>query len=105
MIGKLDQRIKLQSLTQVNNSGSLTETYTDVKTVWGHVISAKGTEAMQAARENARRTIRVKIRYRDDVDIKWRFVWKDEDYNIREVDRTERRNGWLWLTGEVVGAS
>jgi len=61
--GKLDQRITIQELTRVNNEGSLSESYTDVATVWGDVTGAKGSEALQSAQVRAQRVVRVKIRY------------------------------------------
>ena len=102
--GDLDQRIVLQSVTSTNNVGSVTESYATVATVWGHVMSQRGQEALESARLNARETIRVKIRYRTDVDVKWRIQWGGQNYNIKAVDRSNRRDGELWLTAELVGA-
>lgn len=105
-IGKMDQRVILQSATEAgNSSGEVVKTYTTAATVWAHVISQKGNEAFESARTNAKRTIRVLIRYRGDVDLKWRAVWNGENYNIVDVDRSMRRDGQLWFTAEVVGAS
>lgn len=105
MIGKLDQQIKLQSLAEVNQGGQLVQSYDDVADVWGHVISQRGNEAFESARVNARETIRVKIRFRDDVLTKWRVGWSGQFYNIKHIDRSQRRDGWLWFTAEVVGAT
>jgi SPP1 family predicted phage head-tail adaptor len=104
-IGKLDQRVTLQSLAETNTSGGLTQAYTTVATVAGHVISQRGTEAFEAARVNARETIRVLLRYRTDLTAKWRIQWAGQTYNVLHVDRSQRRDGMLWLTAEVVGAS
>lgn len=104
--GKLDQRVILQSDTEAaNSSGEVVKSYTTVATVWAHVISQKGDEAFESARVNAKRTVRIKIRFRSDVDLKWRCVWNDENYNIIEVDRSQRRLGELWVTAEAVGAT
>jgi SPP1 family predicted phage head-tail adaptor len=102
--GKLTERITLQSLTETNVKGSLQPTYTDECTVWAHIISQKGTEALQAARTNARAVVRVCIRYREEVTTKWRMQWEGQNYNILAIDRTNRMNGELWFTAEVVGA-
>lgn len=103
--GKLDQRVTLQSLAETNNSGQLQQVYSDVATVWAEVIARKADEAFEAARTNARRTIRVRIRYRADVTTKWRLVWQGQAYNIIDPDRSARRDGSLWLTCEAVGTS
>ena len=103
--GKLDQRIILQSLTETSEQGSLIPTYTTEDTVWAEVITERGTEAFQAARINARATIRVRIRYREDVTTKWRIDWEGQKYNITAVDRSMRRKGELWFTAECVGVA
>lgn len=104
--GELDQQIILQSLTETQNDfGELDQSYSTQATVWGRVISEKGNEAFESARVNARQKVRVAIRYRTDVTQKWRFQWGGQTYNIIYIDRTLRRDGELWLTGEVNGAS
>lgn len=102
--GSLDQQIILKSFSETNSFGQLTPAYTTVATVWAQVISQRGQEAFEAARVNAKETVRVKLRFRDDVTNKWRFVWEGQIYNITHTDRSSRRKGELWLTGEVVGA-
>ncbi len=102
--GSMDQQVVLQSMTEVNNAGSLSKSYATVATVWAEVISQRGNEAFEAARLNARESIRVKMRYRDDVVNTWRMQWGGQNYNIINTDRSNRRNGELWVTGELVGA-
>lgn len=104
MIGKLDQQIVLQSLTETNSFGELTQSWTTVATVWGHVTEARGQEAFESARLNASETIRVKIRYRTDINDKWRIQWQSQNYSVTHIDRTERRNGYMWLMAKVTGA-
>ena len=104
--GKLDQQITLQSLSEVQNSfGEVSNSYSTVATVWGQVISQRGQESFQSARVNARESIRVGVRYRADVTLKWRFTWNGQTYNIVYLDRASRRDGMLWLTGELNGAN
>lgn len=102
--GELDQRIELLSPVEVNNAGSLEQSYSTVATVFGKVISQRGNESFEAARTNARAAIRVKLRYRSDVTTKWRLNWSGQNYNIVFRDPSERRQGWLWLTAEVKDA-
>lgn len=104
--GKLDQRIILQSLAETQNTfGETSLTYTTVATVWGRVISEKGQESFESARVNARETVRIAIRYRDDVTQKWRLQWGGQSYNVVYLDRTMRRQGELWITAELNGAN
>ena len=102
--GELDQRIILQSPTQTNQHGAVTKAWVTVASVWAKVISQRGDEAFQAARDNASETLRILVRYRDDVQTSWRLQWYGQDYNISSVDRSQRRDGKLWLTAKVVGA-
>ena len=103
--GELDQRVTLKSPNAPQNqSGKIVTTFTDVATVWAKVITQRGNEALEAARVNSHRAIRVRIRYRADVTTKWVLRWMGQDYNVTDLDASERRSGNLWLTatsGEV----
>ena len=103
-IGELDQVIKLHSVVETNDEGSLAQTVTKVETVFGKVTSQRGSEAFESARVNARETIRVLIRYRDDLTVKWKLEWLGQMYNIIVADRSGHRKGELWLTAQVVEA-
>lgn len=102
--GKLDQVIELQSPVDSNTTGEIKKVYVPAATVWGEVIQPRGSAAFEAARMNARETIRVRLRYRYDVTTKWRLVWEGQHYNILQRDHSDRRKGYLWITCEVVGA-
>lgn len=102
-IGKLDQQIILQSLSETNTTGELVRSWATVATVWAHVISQHGQEALEAARINAHAVVRVQIRYRTDVDVKWRLQWGGQNYSVKAIDRTSRRDGYLWITAECTG--
>lgn len=103
-IGELDQRVKLQSLVETNDEGSLTQSWQTQETVYAKIKSERGTEAFEAARVNARETIRVLIRYRDDITTKWRLEWMGQFYSVIAVDRSGHRRGELWMTAQLVGA-
>lgn len=108
--GKLDQLVYLEYQQETNNSGSLVTTWVDASgdsppsPVWARVLSQKGNEAFESARQSSRQLIRVQLRWRDDVQSTWRVTWEGQSYNIIDMDRTQRRQGWLWLTCESVGA-
>lgn len=103
-IGKLDQEINLYSHSVINDFGDIQDVYGLAATVWARVMTQSGSEAFEAARVNAKRVIRVGIRYRDDVTALWRIQWQGQDYNITAVDRSNRRQGELWLTCEEIEA-
>lgn len=98
--GGLDQRITLQSQSTANVGGEVTKSYTTQATVWGLVISQKGDESFESARMNSRQIIKVKIRYRSDVETTWRVQWMGQSYSVLSVDRSLRRDGELWLMCE-----
>ncbi len=102
--GDYDEIVQLQSKQEINEGGNLTVGYVTVDSPWAKIISQRGQESLEAARQNARQTIRVKLRHRDDVRIDWRLVWDGQNWNIKYIDNSERRKGHLWLTCEVVGA-
>lgn len=109
--GDLDQQIFFQSPSETNDGGELKNTWVNVGgdsplvPDWAKVISQKGSETFESVRTNAKETIRVKCRYRSDVKTTWRMKWNDQFYNILYVDRSQRREGYLWFTAELVGAS
>lgn len=105
LIGKLDQQVILQSLSETNSVGELTQSWTTVGTVWAHVLTERGQEALEAARINARQMIRVQIRYRTDITTKWRVQWGGQNYSVKSIDRSMRRDGYLWFTAECTGAT
>lgn len=108
-IGKLDQIAYFESPVQTNVLGALQTTWQDMS---GNspatpdrvaIISAKGSEAFESARTNARELQRVKLRYRADITTKCRMRWEDQYYQILAVDRSMRRHGELWLIVEAQG--
>lgn len=102
--GNLDQQIKLFSVTESTPEGELDLQYQYVCTVWSRIISQKGSEAFESAKLNAKETIRVLVRYRDDVTAKWQIEWQGRKYSVvTPPDRSERRKGNLWLTCQAVG--
>lgn len=109
--GKLDQKIYFERLVQSYDRGEVKEEFQPVdvttdsppETLYtpAYVQTARGTEAFSAAHIQAKKTIRVQIRYRDDVTSDWRFTWNGKTYYITDVDDVYRRKGELWLTAEL----
>lgn len=103
--GKLDQVITLKNPVTVNVGGQVEDTYTTVGNIWAEVIAQRGSEAFEAARVEAQRIIRVRVRYREDITVKSVIAWQDQEYNVTDVDRSSRREGALWFTAQVQEAT
>jgi SPP1 family predicted phage head-tail adaptor len=100
-IGKLDQEITIQQQARQNYGGAVTNVWTDYATVFAMVISQKGREAFEAARLNARSTVRMMIRYDAAIESDWRIMWNGEYYNITHIDKSGRRKNEMWITAEL----
>lgn len=103
-IGELRERVTLQALVETNDAGDVSDGWSTIATVAARVITQRGSEAFEASRTNASETIRVLIRFRDDITTKARLVWNGQNYNVEAVDRSARHKGELWLTATVIGA-
>lgn len=107
--GSLDQVIYLEYPVDTNAGGELTQEWLDASgesppvNDWAYIISERGSEAFESARRNATETIRLKLRYRDDVNTGWRIKWGDVYYFVTRVDHSQRRLGELWITAQAVG--
>jgi SPP1 family predicted phage head-tail adaptor len=103
--GQLDQRVTFYR--PVNTRGGYGDdvlSFTVVNTVWAKVTSQKGDESFEAARMEARRLVKILVRFRDDIEVTWRVSWDGQDYDIKDVDRSLKRKGELWLMAQAVGA-
>lgn len=94
-IGNLDRRVTFRQVTEVqSSSGAITETYSDVATVWAAINMKKGTERMMANRETAVDKTHFTIRYRTDIDEKmqlWHEAKKYDIVSISEIPETRKR--------------
>lgn len=101
MIGKLDQRVTIQTLTRVADSmGGAPETWAELATVWAHVRPMRGDEGYTGDRVDATGTYRFVIRNRTDVSEAARLQWQGETYNIRAVRREGPRPMYLDIDAE-----
>lgn len=100
--GELDQQVEFFSPSYENEGGELIQNWASQGLSWAKVKSQRGNEAFEAARTNARDVLRVKVRFRADVETDWQLQYGGQRYNITAVDRTQRRAGELWLTAEGV---
>jgi len=104
MIGKLDQRITLQSKTLTpDGGGGSTEAWGNLAadpTVWAAVKPMTGSEIMREGGDVAVAMYRFIIRNRSDLDERFRIVWEGSSYNIRQVQREGGRALYLTIIAE-----
>jgi SPP1 family predicted phage head-tail adaptor len=99
--GELDQSIAVEHVTEPSIQGSLTPVWKAAKCFWAKVMTDKGQEAITSAKMNYKPTIRVKVRYTDDICVKDRITWQGEKYYVKTIDRSLKRKGELWLTAQA----
>ncbi len=88
------------SLPAVAADGVVSQAYGTAIDLPARVVTAKGREAFQRAATQSARTIRVLLRFRDDVTTDWRITWDGDDYAVTHVDTSGRRQGELWIEAE-----
>ncbi|HEJ7889809.1 TPA: phage head closure protein [Serratia liquefaciens] len=85
--GKLRHRIILQKPVKVQDptSGEMIDTWQDVSNLWAEVspLSAREFVAAQAMQNAV--TTRIKIRYRRDISVKYRILFRGNIFNIEGV--------------------
>jgi SPP1 family predicted phage head-tail adaptor len=85
-IGSMDQRVTLQRRTGSKDAvGQQAFTWTDVCTVWAQVQAVRGREFFAAAQAQQEQTVKVRIRYRTDIDATLRLVHKGVEHHITGV--------------------
>lgn len=91
--GKLDRQIVLKSYSEsVDTFGAPTEIYTDVATVWADVTDLRGTQLFTAQQVNSGITTKFRIRYRSDINARWRVGFNGLEYDIIGIPMTIGRN-------------
>lgn len=91
--GSLDQRVTLQSRSVVTDAyGQDAITWVDIATVWAQCQALRGREFFAAAQVQQEQSVKVRIRYRADVDQKTRLVWKGVNHDITGVIPVGRKD-------------
>jgi SPP1 family predicted phage head-tail adaptor len=100
MIGKLDQRVTIQTRTAASDGGGGTYySWANTATVWAHVKPRVARESLQEGRVNASQVVTFTIRNRA-LDETQRLVWRGEAYNIRAVMREGARPLYVAVDAE-----
>lgn len=102
--GEQDQQIQFYQPTKTNVGGAVSQSYTAVTPkVWAKVMTPRGSESFEAARQQTRETIRLRIRPNSDIKTTWQLEWKGRRYNITAIDDSLIRKGELWIMAETKG--
>ena len=97
-LGKLDHRLTLQrpaGPAPDDFNAAPAAGFADVAEVWAQVEYPQGAEATDAAQLQTVQQVKLRIRYRADVETTWRGVLDDKIYTFTAVAEIPRRVGLL----------
>jgi SPP1 family predicted phage head-tail adaptor len=101
--GKLNSRIKLQSLSSGQDSiGQPVQTWTDVATVWGNIKHLSGNSAIKSDADTSLVKASIRIRRRTDINAGMRVLFGSISYDIKAVLPDEQAKQHLDLVCERV---
>lgn len=81
--GELTERVELQALTRTDDGyGGYTETWAAYATAWALVRPMRGGERARAQAVDAQANYLVVIRYRADVEVTHRILWRGKTLNV-----------------------
>ena len=92
MAGRLDRNITFQSKSESDNDfNEKVPTFTDAFTTFAQVIELQGDEVYEGKQKQSKADIRLKIRFREDVTLEHRFLYKDRTYDIASIQEVGKR--------------
>ncbi|MGP1293443.1 phage head closure protein [Serratia sp. CY31944] len=97
--GKLRHRITLQKPEKVQNpdSGEMEDTWLDLTTIWAEVVPLSAREFVAAQAMQNAVTTRITIRYRQDIEPKYRILFRGKILNIEGI-LSDPKSGLEYLT-------
>lgn len=100
--GKLRERVTIQQRTLTSDGmGGESESWSTLATVWASVTPRTGNREALVVAENqiqSRSVYDLHIRYRADVAVTMRVVWRGNTLEIENVVDTDQRTRQLMLT-------
>lgn len=99
MIGSMRERMLIQipGARVVSPSGSQTQDWADVATVWGRMERTGGGAGIAAGRVEPKADWRLTIRWRDDVTALCRVQWAGKTLSVVTVDNGDERRRYLTI--------
>ena len=96
--GKLRHRVTIESSSASRDEfGGEVITWATVATTWAAVEPLSGREFLDARRQEAEVSTRIRIRYRAGLVPGMRVTWGDHVYDILAVIERESRRREMWL--------
>jgi SPP1 family predicted phage head-tail adaptor len=100
--GERDRRIELQhrTLGAASSSGEQIAGFTTYATVWAQKLDQRAREVFVAGGTDADQVTRFVIRYREDVLVTDRILYKGADFDIFQISEIGRSEGLeIFTTG------
>ncbi|MEQ8226509.1 MAG: phage head closure protein [Rhodospirillales bacterium] len=102
-VANLRERVELQERVVTQNGfGEEIITYETLDTVWARVEPLKGTEKWSAQQVIAEQLYHVFVRYRTDLSVLDRVVWRGQNMDITAITNPDERRRFLQLDVEVL---
>lgn len=100
-IGKLDRRVLIERPVETQNEfGEPVKTWVTVATVWAEVTPLSGRELFAAQQIVPEASLRIRIRYRSDIDETMRITHDGKVYGVQHIAEIGRRDGLEILVRE-----
>jgi SPP1 family predicted phage head-tail adaptor len=100
--GDLDKRVTLLSPVLSDTQDEVTD-WTPAATVWAAIEPVFAQEVNEGARTVETSLVTITIRYRSDIDARWRIADREHTYQVRGlVDVTRRREELLIRCAEIL---
>lgn len=98
MAGKLDREVEFQNAVEASNEmNEKVPTFTEAFKTFAKVMELPGKEGYEGDQKQDRADIRLKIRYREDITIESRFIYKGRTYDITSIQEVGKRDALLIL--------
>lgn len=94
--GRLNQRVRIEKRQSGQDDfGQAVLTWVPLCTTWAEVLPLRGREFFAAAQVQQEHSIKVRLRYRHDIDAGMRLVWNGRAHDITGVIALEGGRQWL----------
>ena len=98
-IGKMRYQVKLQSPANTTDAGGgRSQTFTTLATIWANIVPKSGTERYKHDQIQDQTTHDVFIRYRSDIDPKYRILYGTRVFSIKSILNVEERDRFYLLS-------
>lgn len=89
-IGELNRRVEIQApLKTPDGMGGFTITWRTIDTVWAAIKPLRGQELLEAMQTNANASLKLVMRYRQNVRMSWRGKCGNRIFNFKSIVNPE----------------